>query len=152
MTENTTVSITLRIIVHDPPDILDDSNIVLTLEDARKNLHDGVPGEDGSLRFELSVTVRRQKGGTEPDFFGPYVSGPIGQRFIYMNWSKAGPKHFGTVRRIKVPLKSITWELIEQASDSGLTARIDGVGKDGTPACATVPLLDGGWTTGVASL
>jgi hypothetical protein len=38
--------------------------------------------------------------------------------------------------------------LIEKAlsnPDGVLEARIQGTGRDGGPACATVPLLDAGW-------
>ncbi len=48
-------------------------------------------------------------------------------------------------RRAKVPLRGITSSLLQEALDSGrlIEARIAGTGKDGGPACATVPLLEG---------
>lgn len=45
-------------------------------------------------------------------------------------------------------LAGITWELIEQvfsSPDTILEARIRGTAGDGGSACATVPLLEGGW-------
>ena len=47
-----------------------------------------------------------------------------------------------------MPLAGISWPLIEEAlaaPDAALEARIAGTAKDGGPACATVPLLEGGW-------
>jgi len=46
-------------------------------------------------------------------------------------------------RRAKVPLAGITDALI--ATGEILEARFAGTARDGGPACATVPLLDGGW-------
>jgi hypothetical protein len=45
-----------------------------------------------------------------------------------------------------LPLATITQKLVEQAKKGAmLEARIAGTAKDGGPACATVPLLGGGW-------
>jgi hypothetical protein len=44
-----------------------------------------------------------------------------------------------------VPLSDITEKLIR--SGRRLEARFNGTARDGGPACATVPLLDGGWRT-----
>lgn len=52
------------------------------------------------------------------------------------------------MRRAKVSLTGITWELIEEAlSKSGVVikAHIAGTAGDGGLACATVRLLEGGW-------
>jgi len=46
-------------------------------------------------------------------------------------------------RRAKVPLDGITWSMIKKGSV--IEARISGTARDGGPACATVPLLGGGW-------
>jgi hypothetical protein len=59
----------------------------------------------------------------------------------------AGQKNTPWSRRIKVPLTGITWPLIKKAQGqpgSVLVANIPGRGKDGSPSCATVPIL-GGW-------
>lgn len=47
----------------------------------------------------------------------------------------------------KVPLPGITESLIQEAlatPDAVIAARVAGTAKDGGPACATVPVLDGG--------
>ena len=76
--------------------------------------------------------------------------GPTGGRFIYINsGTYAGHSDSCWSRRAKVPLSGITWELIEEAlTKSGvlLEARIAGTAKDGGPACATVQLLEDGWS------
>lgn len=81
-----------------------------------------------------------------PNFLGPFTQGPRGARFVYVNsGTLAGQANTKWTRRAKVPLSGITWAMIKRAKGAILEARIDGVGRDGGPACGTVPLLDGGW-------
>ena len=51
-------------------------------------------------------------------------------------------------RRIKVHLRDVTSAQIGRVAtaDGVLEARVHAVAKDGGPACASVPLLGGGWT------
>jgi len=101
---------------------------------------------DVSFDFSLAVTANRKDG--EPNFQGPLAQGPSAGRFIYIDvGTYAGQKDTPWSRRMKVPLKGITWSLIRKAmSKPGykLSARIPGTGKDGGPNCATVQLL-GDW-------
>ena len=48
---------------------------------------------------------------------------------------------------MKIHLKSISWEQIEEAEASGqvLVARVNGRDSKGGLACASVRLLDDGW-------
>jgi hypothetical protein len=50
-------------------------------------------------------------------------------------------------RRAKVPLGGLTWALLRSARrkrGAVVEARIDGEGREGGPACGTVPLV-GSW-------
>jgi hypothetical protein len=48
-------------------------------------------------------------------------------------------------RRAKVPLTGINWTLIKNVAKGGvLETQIEGTGRDGGPACGTVPLI-GRW-------
>ena len=86
------------------------------------------------LKFEFPVVVKTGKDGA-PDFAGPYVQGPAGARFFYINiGTYAGQADSSWGRRLKVPLYVISWSAIE--SGRLLTARIPGTGKDGGPSCA----------------
>lgn len=93
------------------------------------------------LRFECSVRVTSGKD-SAPNFLGPYAQGPVGERFLYIDIGTcAGQKETAWSRRLKVPLRGITWDVIEQASrekSKGLETRVAGTFKDGSPACATV--------------
>jgi hypothetical protein len=100
----------------------------------------------GDVSFDFSITVAESKKDGSPNFLGPIVQGPPGGRFVYVDvGTYAGQKNTPWSRRMKIPLQEITWALIKKAIKPGhtLTARIQGTGKDGGPACATVPLLDG---------
>ena len=51
-------------------------------------------------------------------------------------------------RRAKIHLRDLTAAQIAKAGKTGqmLEARIHAVAKDGGPACASVPILGGGWS------
>jgi hypothetical protein len=53
-------------------------------------------------------------------------------------------------RRFKVHLRDLsTAQLAKARRQNGtLIARVHAVAKDGGPACASVPLLGGGWSVG----
>jgi hypothetical protein len=99
-------------------------------------------GED--LTFDVSV---RAVPGSTPRLLGPVVQGPPAKRFLYIcTGTCAGDTSSCWTRRAKLPLTSIDSALIALAKPGQrLTATIDGKARDGGPACATVPLLGGGW-------
>jgi hypothetical protein len=78
-----------------------------------------------------------------PDFSGPFVQGPKGGRFIYIDIGTcAGQRDSRWSRRLKIPLTAIT----EEMTAAVLETRINGTSRDGGPACAT-PKPFNGWTT-----
>ncbi len=103
-------------------------------------------GED--LAFDFTVRVQQRPDG-RPNFLGPFAHGTPDVRFVYVNVGTcAGEAGSPWTRRIKVQLGGIGWPLVEAAladPEAVLAVRIAGTAKDGGPACATVPLLDGGW-------
>ena len=108
----------------------------------------------GDLHFECECRVRPQKTNGAPNFLGPFVHGNAAERFLYLSWRPkrwppGKPETSPAVwqRRMKIHLRSITWEQIDEAVQAGgvLEARVEGTGRDGGPACASVPLLGGGW-------
>jgi len=97
------------------------------------------------LTFEFSAEATNT---AAPDFRGPVVQGPRGQRFVYIDiGTTAGQAGSPWSRRLKVPFRDITPAMIERAlkDDRVLETRVPGTGKDGTPTCATVKPFDG-WT------
>lgn len=103
-----------------------------------------------ALVFDFTVRVGGSRADAAPNFLGPYAQGPKGDRFVYVNTgTAAGRMGSPWRRRAKVRLSGVGWDVVEQVMATPgavLRARIAGTGADGTPACASVPLLEGGWT------
>jgi hypothetical protein len=134
-----TQALTLRIILEKPP-----LAVLYGLQQGSGNRYETIQKQqsDGSdLTFECTVTVKSAKDGS-PDFGGPFVQGKPGERFIYIDIGKlAGQEGPAWERRLKVPLRGITTEMVVQ--ERILQTRVPGTGKDGTPTCATVKPFNG---------
>jgi hypothetical protein len=132
----------IRIVLLTPPRGID-----FAIQKGRGSGYDTVQKQrstGGNLVFEFPIAVKDSREDAVPTFTGPFVQGPPGDRFIYVDvGTYAGQSDTSWSRRIKVPLKGITWEMVE--SSAVLEAHIPGTGRDGGPACATVR-PDGGWT------
>lgn len=105
-----------------------------------------------SLVFEFPVLVA-DADAQPPRLTGEFAQGPPAGRFVYVNsGTYAGQPGSRWSRRAKVPLSGISLALIHTAlgSNTALQASIRGTGKDGGPACATVPLL-ADWTISESS-
>lgn len=98
------------------------------------------------LRFEFTVGIKASKP-APPDFGGPVVQGPRGQRFVYIDiGTYAGQTGTPWSRRLKIPLIGITWDVVDRAcaTQTVLETRVPGTAPDGGPTCATVKPF-GGW-------
>ena len=101
--------------------------------------------KSGDLQFEFSARVKEGKDG-QPVLLGPFVHGPPQERFVYLDiGTYAGQTDTPWSRRLKVPLREITWDVVKQASRAGhcLETRVPGRAKDGSPSCATVKPFSG---------
>ena len=101
---------------------------------------------DGRLRFRLELKVKQTEDG-QPNFTGPYAHGSVNERFLYLTLQAQEGSATRIVKRIKVHLKTITWEQVEAVlatPASFLQAEVDGRGT------ASVPLLGDGWTVETA--
>ena len=99
------------------------------------------------LHFELTVRAKHTSKNDPPNFLGPFVQGPTGERFVYIDiGTYAGQLGTCWSRRLKIPLRGITWEMVEEVADgeSVLETLVAGTGKDGSPSCAT-PKPFSGW-------
>lgn len=137
----------LRITVLYPP-----SGVTFCLQRGQGGKADLVaPTSASASQLTLDFTVRVGNGPEDgpPRLLGSFVQGPPAGRFVYVNsGTLAGQADSCWTRRAKVFLTGISWPLIKELTskpDAVLEARVWGVAKDGGPACAKVPLLDGGW-------
>ena len=70
---------------------------------------------------------------------GPFTHGPADARFAYLDiGTYAGQTDTQWSRRLKIPFRDITWDVVKKASKRVLETRVPGKGKDGSPSCATV--------------
>ena len=134
----------LRIMLVDPPE-----GVTFRLQEGKDGLVPPAHASQSRLSFDFQLRVVGEPGAGPPNFRGAFAQGPPATRFVYVNSGTcAGQMGSCWTRRAKVPLATATWELVEQVAASPnalLEARISGKARDGGPACATVPLLDGGW-------
>jgi hypothetical protein len=100
--------------------------------------------DSADLLFEFTLQA---KVGTDGKlvFLGPFAQGPPQDRFIYIDiGTYAGQIDTEWSRRLKIPLRGITTELISECCDGKvLTTKVPGRGRDGSPNCATVKPFDG---------
>jgi hypothetical protein len=137
--------ITLRIILERPP-----AGVDFGLQKGRGSLYETIQkqrsgGKD--LRFEFTLGLKGDRKDVHPDFVGSIVQGPPGERFVYIDIGTLAGQHGSSwSRRLKVPLRDITWEMIDWVfanRNAALETSVPGTGKDGGPACATVKPFDG---------
>ena len=128
----------LRITVAEPP-----AGVAFAMQRGRSDLVDAVETRADALVFEFGVSVA-DASCEPPRLVGPFAQGPPAGRFVYINVGTYAGQHSCWSRRIKVPLHSLTPAVVSAAvakPGTVLETRIRGTGRDGSPACATVPLL-----------
>jgi hypothetical protein len=135
--------VTLRIVLERPP-----AGVDFGVQKGRGSSYETIQtqrSKTGGLHFEFTVRAKDSKDGL-PNFLGPFVQGPPHGRFVYIDiGTYAGQTNTPWSRRLKIPLGGITWDIIEQMSNSvqALEARVQGTGKDGGPSCGTVKRFAG---------
>jgi hypothetical protein len=133
----------LRIVLEKPPAGVDfglqkgSGSNYETIQKQRSN------GSD--LYFELKVGIKESKN-SMPAFTGAFVQGPTGEKFIYVDIGTfAGQTSTEWSRRLKIPLKDISWQMINELTGGLMIfeTRIPGTGKDGGPTCGTAKPFNG---------
>ena len=135
------MELTFRIVVLDPP-----RGVSFRLQRGRSELIRPSHESAQSISFEVPLRVE-VNGDGPPRLLGPFAQGPPAGRFVYVNSGKrAGQFDSCWDRRAKVPLGGVESSMIEEAlasADVVIEAQIAGTGRDGGPACATIPLAEG---------
>lgn len=105
------------------------------------------------IQFDLTIQLKNaMREGDRPLFKGPVVQGKPDFQFIYIDVGAFAGQVGGWSRRMKIPLYSITWDVMVQLNSrpgSFLTTQIPGSREDGSPNCATIKPFDG-WKVNVA--
>lgn len=139
-------NIKCRIILENSP-----VGVAFGLQKGKGNAYETLQTQVGNgvdLIFECIAQVKDVTDAT-PDFLGENIYGTPFNRFIYIDIG-ASAGQIGSIwqRRLKVPLRDISKEMVQKALKNegfALETRVNGVGKDGTPNCATVKPFEG-WT------
>jgi len=121
--------------------------IALKMQRGREELVDPSTASAARVTFDFTVRVAGRPGG-QPNFLGEFTQGPPASRFVYINaGTYAGQAGTTWGRRAKIPLTGITRALVDKARrvDGVLAVDIEGTGRDGGPAAATVEPLGAGW-------
>ena len=132
--------LTLRIVVESPPPGVD-----FALQKGHGGGYETEqkqPSTGKDLVFEFSPGVRDGLSSTDAPVAGPYIQGPRGRRFIYLDiGTYAGQTASCWSRKLKVPLETLTARMA--AAGGVIEARVPGTARDGGPSCATVQEFDG---------
>ncbi len=133
MTDQTGLQVTLEITCLRPPV----GQGTFGLQDKNERLHPPAPAAGGSAVFHCQVQAKPALAGGPPNFSGAFTHGTPQDRFLYLSLRSADGPEGAWIKRIKVPLKSITWEQV--AAAARLACTVDGGGS------GTVKLISSGW-------
>ena len=122
-------SVQLRITVIQPP-----AGVLFSVQDRAGVMSQQTLSTGADITFHWEI--ERDAGGR---IRGKFAMGPPAQRFLYIcSGTSAGQTNTCWSRRAKISLMALPAGAVVEGS-------IQGRAKDGGPACATVPLLGGGW-------
>ena len=127
--------LTIRIILEHPP-----SGVDFALQKGTRNNYEPVQKQRSNgkdLMFEFRPLLRQDASNSVVAMAGPFVQGPMRQRFVYVDvGTYAGQSDSCWSRRLKIPLDGIPAEVIQ--TGGVLETRVPGTGRDGGPNCGTV--------------
>jgi hypothetical protein len=128
------IAITLRIIIEQP--VIGVRHSLQAKDDQPLDPKTSQTGEP--LSFDLPIRIA-----PGPKFFGDQVrrEGPV-RRFIYIRIGQlAGDPASDWSRRMKIDIHDLDAALLARAIETQgiIEITVNGTGKDGSPACATVP-------------
>jgi hypothetical protein len=130
-----TIPLDIRIFCMHPPAAMNSGKPAeFGLQDKTGALTAGRPLPDGTLAFHVAVSITDDD---PPKFSGKHAHGTPGERFIYLSYRYVGVTN-EWIKRIKIPLKTITAAQIQSLKSDATTtlaARVDG------RLSATVPVV-----------
>jgi hypothetical protein len=132
--------LTLRVVLETPP-----AGVDFALQMGKGSAFEPVQRQrsNGSdLIFEFQPAIRSGISSDGMPLTGPFVQGPPGQRFIYLDiGTYAGQSNTPWSRRLKISLQGITTKML--AKGGVFEARVPGTDRHGGPSCASVKDFQG---------
>jgi hypothetical protein len=133
MPRSAQTEIRMRLVIETPV-----PGVAYSLQDKESKPVDAKVSKGATLAFDFPIRVS-----DGPKFYGEQVrtEGPE-RRFVYIaTGQQAGQKDSVWSRRMKIDIHTIPAALVDKArAGKVLEATINGAGRDGTPACASVPV------------
>lgn len=124
--------IRMRLVVENPV-----PGVAYSLQDKAGSPVDAKTSKGAALSFDFPIRIA-----DGPKFYGDHVrsEGPE-RRFVYIAiGEQAGQKGSPWSRRMKIDIHTLSPALLDNVrAGKVLQGTVGGTGKDGTPACATVP-------------
>jgi len=128
--------IRMRLVVENPV-----PGVAYSLQDKASKPVDAKISKGPALKFDFTVRIAPKEGGGGPKFHGEQmrIEGPE-RRIVYIGIGQgAGQRNTPWSRRMKIDIHAIPQAILDKAAKGKtLEAVVDGTGKDGSPACATV--------------
>jgi hypothetical protein len=112
-------TILLRVAVDHAPS---GRGVTFGLQDKSGGVIGGESGPRGLMTFEAHVRVATD--GATLNFLGPFTHGAPASRHLYLSQAESGVE--GWIKRIKLPLASITPSLIAASNGSAIETLVDG--------------------------
>ena len=135
MASKTGTPVSIRLVIDNPV-----PGVLHSLQDDDKPLDPKRSAAGEALVFECAIRIA-----PGPRFLGPQVRREGKERrFVYVRVGASAGDHASPWnRRMKIDIHDIDPALLDRAvAGATLIARVNGTGRDGTPACATVkPVL-----------
>ena len=111
------LTVRLRIICDaSPPDELGGRSTEFGLQDRAGRVHAGHPYADGGVVYPFVVTARRRSSTGDMRWSGEYVHGTASAPFVYLSWKRRDAADSPWIRRLKIPLSSLSAAEVERAA------------------------------------
>jgi hypothetical protein len=111
------------------------------VQDRQLVLHSGIIHADGTITFDITVSVVRHEADGTVRYRGPFVHGTPTEPYLYLSLRPVGAEPAAWRRRFKVRFPLLTWEQVEALPDTSvLSAYLSG------ERSRTVPLHMYEWT------
>jgi hypothetical protein len=97
------------------------------LQDTKQNIGAGEPQPNGALAFDFSLKVKKGNDPKYPVFTGPFASGPVDDRFVYLSWFAIERGDY--INRVKARLSNVDWKMVRASQEQNRRITADMTGR-----------------------
>lgn len=92
------------------------------VQDRHLGLHPGAIQAQGTIAFDIAVSVVRHPADGSVRYRGPFVHGTLAEPYLYLSMRPVGAEPGAWRRRIKVRFPSLTWQNVEALPPTSVLA------------------------------